>query len=109
MSLSEAPEQSSAPLRSFPFINVRQAGLFLTASDGGMRYSFVRRKNKTVSVSVRPRNRTPGKYLVNRSFFETLVEFICVFEIFRKCGVNHLHVYVFACLRYSASADSRMV
>ena len=74
-----------------------------------MRYSFVRRKKKTVSVSVRPRNRTPGKYLVKLSFFETLVEFICVFEIFRKCGLTHLYVYVLVRLRYSASADSRMV
>ena len=36
-----------------------------------MRHSFVRRKNKTVSGDVRPRNRTPGKRLVKPSFFET--------------------------------------
>ena len=31
----------------------------------------MRRKNKTVSGDVRPRNRTPGKRLVKPSFFET--------------------------------------
>ena len=48
-----------------------RAVLFLTAIDGGMIRSFVRQQNRTVSVGFRPRKWTPGKRLVNRSFFET--------------------------------------
>ena len=36
-----------------------------------MMRSFVREQNRTVSVGFRPRNRSPGKRLVKRSFFET--------------------------------------
>ena len=64
--IREALEQSSAPLRSFPFINVCRAGLFLTTSDGGMRHSSVRRKNKTAWSAFGPETAPLENISLNR-------------------------------------------
>ena len=51
---------------------LRRGVFFLTAIDGGMIRSFVRRqRNRTVSVGVLAPKPAPGKRLVKLSFFET--------------------------------------
>ena len=70
------PPQASRTAQPPPGVarsSLRRTVFFWTALDGGMRHSFVRQQNRTVSVGFSAPKPSPGKRLVKRSFYETVV------------------------------------